>query len=272
MLYARAITLRNCGRFTVVASDFGSDYRTHTHVTSEALYASLTRGATWRPRLIDLKNDPADFTRAYDVATMPIWFLPGIFLANGSHRLPDASLDTSAFNVVHEFYPSTSKAYIFKKGDLEEKDRPYHVPTYGTIQAVKPDHRLVTCTFSPRRELLEAFAEGQTFILGKKRTMFQIVRVSSLVEGVERNGICQTGWLELPPYYGDRFQRFEVLAATMRYIILRGVTRDPGRYVEFVFPETNLCLPDFYLEQIPLAAVLQDQAGPGVSEESSEVR
>ncbi|MCL6560468.1 MAG: hypothetical protein K6U74_17080, partial [Firmicutes bacterium] len=89
MFYARAITLRNCGRFTVVASDFGSDYRTHTHVTSEALYASLTRGATWRPRLIDLRNDPDTFTQAYDVAAMPVWFLPGIFIAGGSPRLPD---------------------------------------------------------------------------------------------------------------------------------------------------------------------------------------
>ena len=34
--YGQQITLRNCGRFTVVKSDFGADYRTHTHVTEEA--------------------------------------------------------------------------------------------------------------------------------------------------------------------------------------------------------------------------------------------
>ncbi|MGB9872645.1 MAG: hypothetical protein ACPLYD_13395 [Anaerolineae bacterium] len=256
MLYARAITLRNCGRFTVVASDFGSDYRTHTHVTSEALYASLTRGATWRPRLIDLKDDPADFTLAYDVAAMPIWFLPGIFVADGSPRLPDAALDTAAFNVVHEFYPSTSKAYVFKKGALEEKkNRPYHVPTYGTIQAVKPDQRLITYAFSPRRALLEAFAEGQTFILGKKRTMFQIVGLSAVVEGMQKRGECTTGWLELPPNYGGHFQSFEVVAATMRYIILRGTTRGEVSYVEFIFPGGSLCLPDFYLALVPIDEV-----------------
>lgn len=246
MLYARAITLRNCGRFTVVASDFGSDYRTHTHVTSEALYASLTRGATWQPCLIDLKNDPADFTLAYKVATMPIWFLPGIFLANGSYRLPDASLDTTAFNVVHEFYPSTSRGYVFKHGGLEEKNRPYHVPTYGTIQAVKPDGRLRTYAFSPRRELLESFAKGQTFILGKKRTMFQIVDLSAVAEGTQKRGKCTTSWLELPPDYIGCFEYFQVLAATMRYVILRGTTREVG-YVEFSFRDVNLCLPDFYL-------------------------
>jgi len=252
MLYARAITLRNCGRFTVIASDFGSDYRTHTHVTSEALYASLTRGATWRPRLINLQDDPEDFSLAYDVAAMPIWFLPGIFMADGSPRLPAAHLDTTAFNVVHEFYPSTSRAYVFKKGGLEEKDRPYHVPTYGTIQAVKPDRRLTTYAFSPSRELLEKFAESQTFILGKKRTMFQIADLSAMVEGTQKQGECTTGWLELPPNHGSHFQSFEVLTATMRYIVLRGITREEVDYVEFPFPEGGLCLPDFYLEVVPI--------------------
>lgn len=251
MLYARAITLRNCGRFTVVASDFGSDYRTHTHVTSEALYASLTRGATWRPRLIDLRNDPDAFTQAYDVAAMPVWFLPGIFIAEGSPRLPDVYLDTTAFNVVHEFYPSTSRSYIFKKGSLEEKDRPYYVPTYGTIQAIKPDQRLVTYGFSARPELLESFAEGQTFLLGKKRTMFQIVELSGVAEGRWKRGKCITGWLELyanHSWYWRRFESFEVLAATLRYIILRGTTREEVGYTEFAFSNSGLCIPDFYFE------------------------
>ncbi|MBW1946414.1 MAG: hypothetical protein JRI33_00595 [Deltaproteobacteria bacterium] len=251
MLYARTINLRNCGRFTVVASDFGSDYRTHTHVTSEALYAGLTRGVTWRPRLIDLKEDLETFTLTYDVEAMPIWFLPGTFVAERSHRLPDAALDTTAFNVVHEFYPSTSKRYVFKKSVLEERDRPYHVPTYGIIQAVKPDQRVQTCAFSPRKNLLETFAEGQTFLLGKKRTMFQIVSVTPVVRGEEGKGVCRAGWLELPPDYGGRFKSFEVLAATMRYVILRGTTREPVRYVAFQFA-SPLYLPDFYLDRTPL--------------------
>lgn len=253
MFFARAITLRNCGRFTAVASDFGSDYRTHTHVTSEALYASLTRGVTWRPRLIDLKDDPETFTLAYDVAAVPIWFLPGVFLAEGSPRLPDAHLDTTAFNVVHEFYPSTSRRYIFKKDGLEEKARPYYVPTYGTIQAVKPDRRLVTYAFSPKRELLEFFTEGQTFLLGKKRTMFQLVFLSSVVEGTWEQGECATGWLELLPNYGGHFRYFEILVVTRRYLISRGTTWEEARYVKFSLPDGDLCLPEFYLQQVPLA-------------------
>jgi len=252
MLYARAITLRNCGRFTVVASDFGSDYRTQTHVTSEALYASLTRGATWKPRLIDLKNDGDAFTDAYDVAKLPIWFLPGLFVSDGNcnYRLSDHHLDTTSFNVVSEFYPSTSKCYSFNKGDLKDKKRPYHVPTYGTIQAVKPDRRLVTYAFSPRRELLDAFSDEQTFLLGKKRTMFQIVSLSPISEGSWKNGECSTNWLELPTNYGEYFRQFQVLAITMRYIILRGTTKENIRYVEFNFPAEELCLPEFYCDAI----------------------
>lgn len=252
MLYARAITLRNCGRFNVVASDFGSVYRTHTHVTSEALYASLTRGATWRPRLIDLKDDPSDFTLAYDVAAMPIWFLPGVFLANGSHRLPDAALDTSAFNVVHEFYPSTSRSYVFKKGVLEEKDRPYHVPTYGTIQGIIPDQRLSTYAFSSEKELLEAFEYNQVFLMGKKRTMFQLIKITKVVEGKWKQGICKTGWLEIPLQLMSNFQQYEILAATMRYFICRGVTWEDTQYAEFNFDNGSLCLPRFYLDYTPI--------------------
>ena len=253
MLYARAITLRNCGRFTVVASDFGSDYRTHTHVTSEALYASLTRGATWKPRLIDLKNDTYAFTETYDVQKMPIWFLPGLFSAGEGYHLPDDHLDTNSFNVVNEFYPSTSKCYVFKKGNLDEKPRPHHVPTYGTVQAVKPDRRLTTYAFSPKKELLEIFIEGQTFLLGKKRTMFQIIELSPVAEGLWKNGACSTDWLELPPNYGGYFQQFQILTATMRYIIVRGMTKDEVKYVDFPLVGNNgnnICLPEFYWETI----------------------
>jgi len=186
MLYARAITLCNCGRFTVIASDSGSNYRTHTHVTSEALYASLTRGATWLPRVINLKDDLADFTLDYDVAAMPIWFLPGILMADGSHRLPDAALDTTAFNVVHEFYRSTSKAYVFKKGGLQEKDGPHQAPTYGTIQTVKPNGMLLTYAFSPNPVLVESLELWSVYMLGKKRTMVQIVKLGPVVESVQK--------------------------------------------------------------------------------------
>lgn len=249
-LYARAIWLLNCGRFTHISSDFGSRYYTHTFVTSEALYAALTRGATWRHvgRFVDLENDAQKDAREryfacdYDVDRKPIWFTPGLFLDDQEKPLAKRRgvIDRNDFNVITEGYPGTG-------GD----GRPSSVPTYGSIEGILPGQRLLTLAFSPDREELNWFRTPQTFLLGKKRTMFQVVDLSAVVEGNRRHGRCVTGWLELPPAYGGDFQRFEVLAATMRYVILRGETRDEVDYIEFVLDEARFCLPDFYLKQIP---------------------
>lgn len=256
-LYARRITLRNCGRFSVVQSDFGADYRTHTHVTGEALYASLTRGTTWQPQPIVVQQDDYDFMRDYLVEEMPLWFTPGVFHheEHGPH-LPAEDLDVTSFNAVSEVYPTTSQAYGLdrKSGRLRRipSGRPNHIPTYGTWQAVLPDHQLITHAFSPRRKLLGSFTIGQTFLLGKKRAMFQITALSDVVEGEIREGQCTTGYLQLSPNSSTRFRSFEVLAATMRYVILRGTTREKVGYLEFPLPDGELCLPDFYLEQTPV--------------------
>jgi hypothetical protein len=253
MLYAREITLCNCGRFTHISSDFGADYRTHTHVTSEALYASLTHELTRRrARFVDLENDVYDFATDYDIAALPVWFLPGIFVGKEGGQLVPERLDTGYFNVISSVYPSTSQSYGFKKGELAVSKRSHRIPTFGSIQAVLPDNLLVTVGFSPDKDLLAAFVLGQTFLLGKKRTMFQIIAFSDVVEGGVREGRCTTGYLQLPPNSSTRFQSFEVLAAAMRYVILRGTTREAVSYMEFPLPDGKLCLPDFYLEQIPL--------------------
>jgi len=253
MLYARAITLRNCGRFTHISSDFGADYRTHTHVTSEALYASLTHEVSRRrPRFVDLENDVYDFAADYDVSSKPVWFLPGN--KEGGQLAPER-LDTSYFNVISSVYPSTSQSYSFEKGKLKVSKRSHRVPTFGSIQAVLPDNLLVTVGFSPDESLLAAFVLAQTFLLGKKRTMFQIIALSEVVEGKVREGQCITGYLQLSPNSSTHFQSFEVLAATMRYIILRGTTREEVKYIEFPFSDGPICLPDFYLKQLPVQCV-----------------
>lgn len=250
-LYARAIWLRNCGRFTHVSSDFGSQYHTHTFVTSEALYASLTREATWRHRgrFIDLEEDARKaistdyFQCDYDVAEKPVWFTPGLFVDGQGQPLSKQRgvADTNDFNVIDEGHPGTGGS-----------GRPPYVPTYGRIESILPGHLLLAYAFSPMCAEVDWFRVNQTFLMGKKRTMFQIVNLSSVVEGTWERGDCRTGWLELPPNYGARFQRFEILAATMRYIILRGMTRDEVGHVEFSFPDDSLRLPGFYLERIPL--------------------
>ncbi len=249
-LYARSICLRNCGRFTHVSSDFGSQYHTHTFVTSEALHASLTREVTWRHpgKFIDLEEDARKSTSEdyflcdYDVARKPVWFTPGLFVDAQREPLakqPGVS-DKNDFNVISEGHPGTS--------------HPYFVPTYGRIEGILPDHRLLTYAFSPNRAEVEWFKVNQTFLMGKKRTMFQIVELSAIAEGAWKQGYCETGWLELPPFYGGCFQSFTVLAATMRYLILRGVTKEKVKFLLFSAPgHQPLCLPDFYLGLIPIA-------------------
>jgi len=267
-LYARAITLRNCGRFTVIASDFGGDYRTQTHVTSQAFYASLTRGATWRAGgdvdghpvypSIPVKQDRYDFAADYDLQALPIWFTPGLFARRDGDALSARALDAGYFNVVHECYPSTSKQFKFdRKGKLTDARRPSRVPTYGTWQGILPDRRLHTVALARDPALLEAFAVGQTYLLGKKRTMMQIASLSEIVPGEEKEGICQTGLLQLAPDQIALFHSFDVVAATMRYVLLYGKTRHPERYVEFdlaaMAGRGKLAFPCFYLENMPIA-------------------
>lgn len=266
-LYARTITLRNCGRFTMIASDFGADYRTHAHVTSEALYASLTRGATWRaggliadkpvyPQ-INVKSDRYNFEADYDLQALPIWFTVGLFSSEGKSPLPDKDLDAAYFNVVHELYPTTSGKFEFKKGQLSGTKRPTHVPTYGTWQGILPNRKLNTFGLANDPSLLEAIEVGQTFLLGKKRTMIQVTALSEVVKGKEVKGICQTGYLQLRPDEISQFAAFEVLAGTMRYIIARGTTRPDIDYFEFDLNvptlEIPLAIPEFYLEKTPLS-------------------
>lgn len=250
-LYARAIWLRNCGRFSHVSSDFGSQYHTHTFVTSEALYASLTRGATWRHkgRFVDLEEDARKsidanyFVCDYDVARKPIWFTPGLFVDTEDKPLTKQRgvVDKNDFNVVSEGYPSTG-------GD----GRPPYVPSYGRMESILPNHRLLSYAFSPKREEVDWFRTSQTFLMGKKRAMVQVMNLSPIVEGKWCRGHCATGWLQLPPRFGSRFASFEILAATMRYVIMRGTTLEESRYVEFSAHDSTVCLPEFYLELTPI--------------------
>jgi hypothetical protein len=246
-LYARKIVLRNCGRFTVVQSDFGADYRTHTHASSEALYASLTRGITWKPRIISLQDDTYDFNRDYDLDTLPIWFSPGIFTNSDDHfRLPHNDFDSNYFNVVHEYYPSTSKGYSFEKksGELKEEERKHYIPTYGTWQGILPNRSLTTYALSDQTTNLEKFIIGQTFMLGKKRTMVQIVKLDEISVGKRKNGEYMTPFLQIPLNQVPQFRSFEILSATMRYLLLRG--KSYGEYLSFDI-EPELCLPIFIL-------------------------
>ena len=204
----------------------------------------MTRGLTWQPKPIIIKQDTDDFARDYNPSALPLWFTPGLFVdENGRHQLPLEVYDTTYFNVLHEVYPTTSKSYGFdKSGELKQQSRPHHTPTYGTWQSIKPNNRLITFAFSSNTALLEAFFIGQTFLLGKKRTMMQIVHAGELEEGIIQSGSCLTPFLQVPTTGASLFQSFEVLAGTIKYLIMRGTTQPETRFVQF---SEDLAIPEF---------------------------
>lgn len=256
MLYARALLLRNCGRFTHISSDFGSQYHTHMFVTSEALYASLTRGAAWRHagKFIDLELDAKKtcsedyFFCDYDLKAIPVWFIPGVFIDPCYELLAKEQgvVDKNDFNVVDEDYPSTGG-----------NGRAHFIPTYGKIEGILPGHQLLTWAFSPEQKELGAFFSNQTFLMGKKRTMFQVMRLSSIIKGKQSKKKCHTPYLQLKPADLEQLEEFQILAVTMRYILLKGQTRDEIDCYGFSlnkneeFYVEDLFLPRFYLDRIP---------------------
>jgi len=149
-------------------------------------------------------------------------------------------VDTNDFNVISEGYPSTG-------GDL----RPSYVPTYGCIESILPDHRMFAYAISPYRTELEQFKPEQTYLLGKKRTMFQLTDLSNIITGQIRHGSCNTWWLEIKNHEIPKFTQYRILAVTLRYFICRGLTIENEDYWEFAFPNGIFNLPNFYLSHIP---------------------
>lgn len=254
MLYARALLLRNCGRFTHISSDYGSQYHTHTFVTSEALYASLTREVTWwhESKFVDLEKDAKKaasddyFFCDYNVKAKPIWFTPGVFVDEQFRLLPKQRgvVDKNDFNVVDEGYPGTGGG-----------GRAYFCPTYGRIESVLPGHRLFTCALSPRRQELEGFTVGQIFLLGKKRTMFQLIDVSNGAEPLKVEDY--TSFDEYQPIQIKldelkNFREYEILAGTARYLLVRGYTSE-ALIASFNYSGRKVMrrvLPVFWVEQV----------------------
>lgn len=256
MLYIRALLLRNCGRFTHISSDFGSQYHTHTFATSEALYAGLTREVTWRhtTKFVDLEEDMRKSTSDdyffcdYDVAAKPIWFTPGVFVDNLFRLLPKQRgvVDRNDFNVVDEDYPNTGGG-----------GRAYYVPTYGRIESVLPDHRLFTCALSPRRDELGLFSLGQTFLMGKKRTMFQLMDVSNISELLETQdpaSIDDCHPIQIKLDQVKNFHEYEILAGTARYLLVRGRTSETSFASSLTFSVSTTAvrraLPAFWTENV----------------------
>lgn len=239
-LYARQITLRNCGRFMHVASDFGSNYQTHPFLSQEMLYAGLTRERSRMPRAFSTAMEDYDFHRDFRLAELPVWFSVGILVDRQGRLLPKARgvADINLFNSLSEGTPG-----------IQSDDR---FPKYGSMEAVLPDNRFVALAVSPRPEHLRAFVDGQVYWMGKKRTMFQVCALTEVVKGQNQHGDCQSCFVQIVPDDTPRFRRLQAIAGTQRYIVVRGELTDID-FVRFEFrrgrPDNQVEVPWFVLER-----------------------
>lgn len=234
--------MRNCGRFLNVSSDFGSRYKTQTYVSSEGMYAGLTREMNRREKFVKMDKDFYNFQETYDLTRIPVWFTPGIFV--NENLVPEAKstgfVDTNLFNVLDEDYPGTGGGGKRKR----------YCPTYGSIEWVLPGNHLLSFAFSKERGILEGYRPGSVYLLGKKRTMFQIVDTSSVVECSE-DGEGYVFACQVSPELIPSFEEYEICAVTMRYLLIRG--RYKGKVIKAIFPDENIIA--FPGELIPQAVI-----------------
>lgn len=224
-LFVRTIVLRNCGRFLHVSADFGSDYTTHAHLSSEMLYAGLTRERSRKPRAFGAAMGAYNFVDDFDLRQIPLWCTVGTVVASNSRDLdtvvpamgglPDRARvrrDIHTFNSTLESVPG-----------VQTNDR---LPKFGSMQTLLPDHLFLTTAVSPDAHLLDEFVHGQVFWMGKKRTMFQIQCMSDVVPGSWQKGACMTAPIQIGPADVAQFETMQVLAATQRCLVVRGRLRN----------------------------------------------
>jgi hypothetical protein len=117
---------------------------------------------------------------------------------------------------------------------------------------------MLTFGLSPNPQELQDFIIGQTFLMGKKRTMFQLIDVSNVVElfkGEDTAPIdeCQPVQVKLDEV--RNFREYEILAGTARYLLVRGQTSETPLVASFSsstdeLPGLRRVLPAFWVEQV----------------------
>lgn len=229
--YGRRILLRNCGRFLHVAGDFGSNYSTHPYLSSEMLYAGLTRELARRPRTFAEKMSSYDFFKDFDVASRPVWFTPGVLVDKRTMETAGRIrnlLDVHLFNSTLEERPA-----------IQDNDR---LPKYGSMETVLPGNVFRTLALAPDKATLETYEKGQVFWMGKKRTMFQIEDLGEIAAGEAGGGRCSTEYVQVSSDSIKAFDAYSVLGASQRYLVVSG----EGDFEHLRFLSQNLkCVPNF---------------------------
>lgn len=226
--------LRNCGRFLHVAGDFGSNYSTHPYLSSEMLYAGLTRELSRRPRTFADKMSGYDFFGDFDVGSKPVWFTPGILVDRHTGQPAGRNrslLDAHLFNSTLEDRPG-----------IQDNNR---LPKYGSMETVLPGNLFRTLAMSPNEEMLETYKEDQVFWMGKKRTMFQIAELGKVAVAELRDEHCVTEYVQVSSRAVNTFEAYSVLGASQRYLVVSG--EGSFKHLSFSSPELR-CVPKLSIQ------------------------
>ncbi|GIM46262.1 hypothetical protein DNHGIG_18110 [Collibacillus ludicampi] len=221
-MYARALLLRNCGRYTLVRSDFGSDYITCRFVSEESLYAGLTREQARKFGRIE-PNMGADFAKAYDISAYPVWFTPGVFIHSLDKEFDVVHTGRLKYNVIEEARPSTSESIVYdKKGEWKSGSR-NNLATFGSIESVLPNQLLYTIGISEDKELLSRYQRQDVYLMGKKRTMFEVVDVSE-VTSLEEEEFQETVPVQVQMNQLNQYASYTILDVNARYFLVEGTS------------------------------------------------
>jgi hypothetical protein len=176
----------------------------------------------------------------FRVRDWPVWFTTGMLINEQTRDAvgkPRQDIDTHLFNSIKEGQPG-----------IQENPR---LPKFGSMETILPNRRFMTVALSPETDLLSGFEPGQVYWMGKKRTMFQICRLTEVVPGEYKDQTCFTPFLQIEPAQTLRFQRFEIVAGAQRYVVLAGETRAEPHW-EFAFGSDSLfqttAVPSFAIE------------------------
>jgi len=198
------------------------------------LYAGLTRELSRRPRTFAQKMSSYDFFGDFDVASMPVWFTPGVLIEGSMRHVAGRArtlLDAHLFNSTLEETPG-----------IQDNDR---LPKYGSMETVLPGNLFRALAISPGEDMLAAYAEGQVFWMGKKRTMFQIAELGAAAAAELKDGRCATEYVQVSSEDIKTFEAYSVLGVSQRYLVVSG----EGSFEHLKFASQDLdCVPNFAIQ------------------------
>jgi len=250
-VYGRVIIIKNCGRFLNIASDFGSEYKTHPFLTEQMVYAGLTR----ENELIseqELQVEKGEVPEDYDF--------------NKRYGIPNGRYFTCGYIIDKSDYEEGDEIELWNKNrensDINDfnsiqedtgKTDQSNLPTYGNIEWILPNNYFLTFAFSTDKEYLNNYYKDQTFYMGKKRTMFQIEQMSKVVVSE-----CEKREAELflPIQVSneeiEKFNYYNILTLTQRYILVKGKTKETNVYNwKIDFKGLNeIQLPEFFVKKL----------------------